>query len=386
MQRLFRFFSSIRLTVVLLACSMLLVFWGTLAQVNLGIHEVQHRFFESFVLIIPLIALEELSWIGFPFPGGYTLGGLLLINLICAHFRYYQPSRKKVGIILIHGGFLLLIVSGFLTSALQQETHMWLEEGEATRFLESTQDNELVFINKSSPGHDTLISIPESLLKTGATFTHEALPFSVTVTHYYPNADIGLRSQNPTTQVNPATHGAGAKMDIVVMPKPISYKDDVPNTATAYVTLSSDEGVIGTWLLSNLMDERFPPQHVVIEGNTFEIALRFKRTYLPYSVELIDFTHDRYPGTQIPRNFSSQIKVIQDATQEVRPALISMNHPLRYEGLTFYQASFAKNDTASMLLVVRNPSWQLPYIAVLIMGLGLVVHFFIQLKHFLKNR
>lgn len=386
MQRLFRFFSSIRLTVVLLACSMLLVFWGTLAQVDLGIHEVQHRFFESFILVIPLIAVEKFRWIGLPFPGGYTVGILLLINLICAHFRYYRPSKKKIGIVFIHGGFVLLIISGFLTSALQQETNMWLEEGEETRFLESSRENELVFINKSHPEQDTVVSIPERLLKEGASFSPDTLPFSVKVTYFYPNADIGLRSQNPTTKPNPATHGAGAKMDIVVMSKAISYKDDEPNTVTAYVELSDKGGVIGTWLTSNLMDERFPPQKVEVDGNTFEIALRFKRTYLPYSIELVDFKHDRYPGTQIPRNFSSQIKVLNETTREVRPALISMNHPLRYEGLTFYQASFAKNDTASMLLVVRNPSWQLPYIAVLIMGLGLLIHFVIQLTHFLKKR
>ena len=386
MQRLFYFFSSVRLTVVLLACSILLVFWGTLAQVDLGIHEVQHRFFESFILIIPLIAVENFRWVGLPFPGGYTVGILLLINLVCAHFRYYRPSKKKIGIVFIHGGFVLLIISGFLTSALQQETNMWLEEGEKTRFLESSRDNELVFINKSHPEQDTVVSISETLLKTGASFSPEALPFSVKIINFYPNADIGLRSQNPTTKPNPATHGAGAKMDIVVMPKAISYKDDEPNTVTAYIELSDKEGVIGTWLASNLMDERFPPQKVAVDGTTFEIALRFKRTYLPYSIELIDFKHDRYPGTQIPRNFSSQIKVLNETTGEVRPALISMNHPLRYEGLTFYQASFAKNDTASMLLVVRNPSWQLPYIAVLIMGLGLLLHFVVQLTHFLKNR
>lgn len=386
MQRLFRFFSSIRLTVALLACSLLLVFWGTLAQVDLGIHEVQRRFFESFVLIIPLVSIEPFRWIGIPFPGGYTLGGLLLINLVCAHFRYYHPSWKKMGIILIHGGLVLLIISGFLTSALQEENNMWLEEGEATRFLESSRENELVLIDKSSPSEDIVVSIPQTLLNTNATFRNKALPFSVRVREYYPNADIGLRSQNPTSRPNPATQGAGAKMDIVVMPRPISYKDDEPNTVTAYVELFDNEGSLGTWLVSNLMDERFPPQKVEVNGKTFEIALRFKRTYLPYAIELIDFKHDRYPGTQIPRNFSSQIKVINETTDETRPALISMNHPLRYEGLTFYQASFAKNDTASMLLVVRNPSWRLPYIAVLIMGLGLLIHFFIQLSHFLKTR
>ena len=37
------------------------------------------------------------------------------------------------------------------------------------------------------------------------------------------------------------------------------------------------------------------------------IAVRLKRHYKPYSLTLHDFTHERYPGTQIPKNFSSLV-------------------------------------------------------------------------------
>ena len=52
-------------------------------------------------------------------------------------------------------------------------------------------------------------------------------------------------------------------------------------------------------------------------------------------------------------------------------ALIYMNHPLRYDGLTFYQASFMPDETATILQVVRNPGWLLPYLSVLMMGVGM---------------
>ena len=58
-----------------------------------------------------------------------------------------------------------------------------------------------------------------------------------------------------------------------------------------------------------------------------------------------------------------------------------MNHPLRYGGLTFYQASFANEDTTSILQVVKNPGWLLPYISVLLMGLGMCFQFGM---HFIK--
>ena len=49
-----------------------------------------------------------------------------------------------------------------------------------------------------------------------------------------------------------------------------------------------------------------------------------------------------------------------------------MNHPLRYGGLTFYQAGFENNDTTSIFQVVRNPVWTLPYISCAMVGLGLL--------------
>ncbi|GAB4272863.1 MAG TPA: ResB protein required for cytochrome C biosynthesis [Opitutae bacterium] len=385
MRQLFCIFSSLRLTVLLLACSVLLVFWGTLAQVDLGIHEVQRRFFESFTIFLPVIPWHG-HWLHFPFPGGYTIGTALLINLACAHFRYFCPSWKKIGIVLIHGGLAALIISGFLTSLLQVESQLWVSEGEKINYSESSRDNELVIIDTSNPEEDTVISIPLSLIKEPGVVEHAALPFQVESLAFFPNADLGLRSQNPNTPPTLATRGAGVKMDIAVMPKPVTYKDNEPNTATAYIKLTDADGEMGTWLVSNMIDERFPAQTFEHGGKTYRIALRFKRYYTPYWIELVDFNHDRYPGTNIPRNFSSQVRIVDPEASEERPVLISMNHPLRYGGLTYYQAAFANSDTTSILQVVKNPSWRLPYFAVLAIGLGLITHFAIHLITFLRKR
>jgi hypothetical protein len=63
-----------------------------------------------------------------------------------------------------------------------------------------------------------------------------------------------------------------------------------------------------------------------------------------------------------------------------------MNNPLRYHGLTFYQAGFENNDRTTILQVVRNPSWQLPYIACALMTLGLLIQFGIHLVGFVGKR
>ena len=139
--------------------------------------------------------------------------------------------------------------------------------------------------------------------------------------------------------------------------------------------------------MSNVLDERFPPQTFDYAGRTYTLALRFKRHYHPFWLELEDFSFDRYPGTEIPRNFSSRVTILNPERSEERQVLISMNHPLRYAGLTFFQASFDElTEKASALMVVRNPGWGLPYVAILLLGVGMLVQFTMHLYLYLQKR
>ncbi len=52
-----------------------------------------------------------------------------------------------------------------------------------------------------------------------------------------------------------------------------------------------------------------------------------------FALTLLDFTHDRYAGTDIPKNFSSRVRLVDPERGENREVLISMNDPLRYRGL-----------------------------------------------------
>ncbi len=114
--------------------------------------------------------------------------------------------------------------------------------------------------------------------------------------------------------------------------------------------------------------------------------MRPRRYDLPYSVTLKKFSHDVYPGTQIPKNFSSLVHLSNPARGEERDVLIYMNQPLRYDGKAFYQASYGKGDTLSILQVVTNPGWMLPYVSCLLITLGLLGHFGITLFNALKAR
>ena len=116
------------------------------------------------------------------------------------------------------------------------------------------------------------------------------------------------------------------------------------------------------------------------------MRLRPTRYYKPYSVTLQKFSHDVYPGTEIPKNFSSRIALADPQREVRRDVLIYMNHPLRYRGETFYQSGFEQGDQASILQVVRNPSFLAPYIACLIVAAGLLIQFGYHLFSFSRRR
>ena len=389
MKSLFQFFSSLKLTVVLLSFSLILIFFGTLDQVQYGIWHTQELYFESFLVVwtfpehAPLG--QHLHWIRIPMPGGYLLGGMLLINLLAAHFNRFKLSWAKCGIFLIHSGLILLLISELMTDILAVESQMPVDEGGTSNYSQGFRENELVFIDRSHPEHDSVHAIPASLLKPGKRINVPNTPLSIRTVRYHGNAEIGRATRgSPAESI--ATRGAAVRMGIIVNPKPETYSEDEINTVTAFVEVIKDEDSLGTWLVSNVMDERFPPQMVDAGDRSFEIALRFTRHYYPFEIELIDFKHEKYPGTEVPFNFSSEVKVTHQDSTKNQKALIYMNHPLRYEGLTFFQASFANQDKTSIFQVVRNPGWLLPYLSVLLMGLGMCVQFGMHFFKFLRKQ
>ena len=143
------------------------------------------------------------------------------------------------------------------------------------------------------------------------------------------------------------------------------------NMTSAYVEFLKDGKSLGVWLLSSALQ----PQPVQIGNEVWQVAMRLRRNYLPFSLTLKEFHHDKYPGTDIPKNFSSLVRLKDTEKGEDRDVLIYMNHPLRYRGRTFFQASFGKGDTLSVFQVVENPGAQLPYWACGIVALGLAWHF-----------
>jgi len=89
---------SLKLTVALFACALVLVFAGTLAQHHLNMLEVKQRYFTSWVALMHFEDLVPYAFVPhenplrgmFPIPGGALVGALLMINLLAAKITRFH--------------------------------------------------------------------------------------------------------------------------------------------------------------------------------------------------------------------------------------------------------------------------------------------------------
>ena len=368
--------ASLKLTIACLVCLMVLVVACTLAQVRMGTLGAVTAYIRSAVV------WWQVPGAGFRlpvFPGGLTVGAVLLLNLVVAQGRRLEASWRKSGLWLVHAGLILLFVGEFVSGARQVEMQLAIEEGETVGFLESPRDLELAVTDVTDPARDQVHGISESLLAHEKLIAVPGTPLSFRVHRYYQNADLARRTG--TEPAGPATAGVGVEL-IARELSPVS-RDDERDLRAIYLEPLADGRSYGTWLVSNALGA---PQSFIHEGRTYTLSLRQRREYLPYSLTLKKFSHDVYPGTDIPKNFSSMVHLSNPARGEERDVLISMNQPLRYAGKAFYQASFGKNDTLSILQVVENPGWLLPYISCILVAAGLILHFALSLGRSLRRR
>jgi hypothetical protein len=264
-----------------------------------------------------------------------------------------------------------------------------MEEGQSKNYSESSLHNELAVIDTTDPELNNVVAIPQHLLSDNAEISDPALPFKIKVNSFY---------QNSTPVVAPGTRSLNFEK------RALATAMDDRNIPAGTFEIVTDEGSKGTFSVSNwLHEDRLvhniadqigsrlnpnfdEPPRFTYKGHSYELVMRPIRYYKPFTLKLEDFTHDVYTGTTVPKNFSSRVQLMNTETKENREVLIYMNNPLRYNGETYYQASFEPGDKVSILQVVRNPSWLTPYLACVMVGAGLLIQFLSHLVAFARKR
>ncbi|MEA3207737.1 MAG: hypothetical protein QOE70_794 [Chthoniobacter sp.] len=382
MNSLWKVLTSLRVTVILLALAILLIFVGTVAQADEGLYQAQQRYFKHWIVIGATMWGHHIPII---LPGGYTLGVGLVVNLAAAHIKRFRWGWSKLGIHLTHLGIVILLVGQLATDMLQVESRMGFREGEAKHFLEHHLNHELVFATDAPDGQEEVVAIPEALVAARGEISHPKLPFVVQVKDYHLNAEVRQRAPMMDKGEPPATQGVGAQATVV--PQPEVRDMDHKNLPAATIEVLEKGASLGTWLVTPFVRT----QELTAGGKTYRVAFRDQRKYLPFSLKLLQATHKKYPGSDTPKDFRSRVLIENPDTKESREVEISMNNPLRYGGLAFFQYQMTKDEMdrgpgSSVLQVVRNPSWLAPYIGCMVVAFGMIWQFLHHLVGFITKR
>ncbi len=188
---------------------------------------------------------------------------------------------------------------------------------------------------------------------------------------------------------NPADRGQGLQYIAQERPEGAGVDTDQKvDLASMVATLKRrDNGAaIGSYLFTTHLVQ---PEWVEVDGKAYQVSLRFKRTYRPYTFRLDKLNVSYYKNTDKPKDYSSYIHLTDPTQHEDRDVRIWMNHPLTYAGETFYQSGVHREPGVGMgttLQVVHNPAWMMPYLSCFMVAGGMLVHFGQNLYRFLERR
>jgi hypothetical protein len=378
--RIYRALASSTLAVALLVLLALVTLFGTLAQAEVGLYVAQQQYFQSLWVVHHLFGVVPL-----PLPGGGLLMILLFVNLFLGGLIRARFSLRQPGMMIAHVGVLYLFVAAFVTYFLAFEGTLTLYEGERGSTAYSYHDWEIE-IEEVGVSLENLHAIPhDSLRKAGRdgvrVFHADDLPFDIAVSNMYVNS-----KPLPAGDDQPSGSVAIDGYYLQELPRSQAGSQNVPG---CLVTVGgSDDGTAGKQAI--LWGHARQPWTYTDGDRTWLIALQRKRWELPFTIQLNTFQHELHPGTSIPRLFCSEVTKIEGGTKEA--VEISMNRPLRHQGVTLFQSSWGPQGARpgarlfSTFAVVSNPSDQWPLYSCLVVCFGMTLHFLQRLIKFLAQR
>lgn len=135
------------------------------------------------------------------------------------------------------------------------------------------------------------------------------------------------------------------------------------------ITLPYKEG-----FLSKNVESSFDSENITLSYGPKEVVT-------PFYLQLNDFKLERYPGSDSPSAYASDITVI-DGNEKI-PYEIFMNNVLDYKGFRFFQASY-DTDEKGTVLSVNHDFWGtfITYLGYILLGIGMFYTFFTKNSRF----
>ncbi|MFQ6609776.1 MAG: cytochrome c biogenesis protein ResB, partial [Fidelibacterota bacterium] len=136
---------------------------------------------------------------------------------------------------------------------------------------------------------------------------------------------------------------------------------------------------------NNLDLKMIEPQTINVNGVDVEVSISKKIMQLPFLLKLNKFRLQRYPGSNSPSSYASDIMLIDKENNIERPYSIFMNNILEYGGFRFYQSSYDPDEQGT-ILSVNHDYWGtlVTYIGYFMLFASLIFSFFTPKTRFAR--
>ncbi|HEV7333910.1 MAG TPA: cytochrome c biogenesis protein CcsA [Flavisolibacter sp.] len=125
-----------------------------------------------------------------------------------------------------------------------------------------------------------------------------------------------------------------------------------------------------------------PGWHSFVHGNqSYAVTYGPKAEVLPFRLHLRKFELERYPGSQSPASYASELQVMD--AEKTFPYRVFMNNVLDYKGYRFYQSSFDNDEKGTILSVNQDrPGTYITYLGYFLLCLGMLLTLFARGSRF----
>lgn len=116
------------------------------------------------------------------------------------------------------------------------------------------------------------------------------------------------------------------------------------------------------------------PEYFSFMGFIMRASYGSKPINLPFSIRLDDFNLERYPGSDNPSGYKSEVTLFDEEKALVENHSIFMNNVLDYQGYRFFQSSYDPDEMGTRLSVNYDaPGTWITYIGYFMLALGFVL-------------
>lgn len=155
-----------------------------------------------------------------------------------------------------------------------------------------------------------------------------------------------------------------------------------PEMATFKVTVDNKSQNIDLFAYASQQGE---VKKLELNGVNIALSLGAKVIDLPFSLKLIDFELERYPGSNSPSSYASDVELTDKSEGiESMPYRIYMNHVLDHRNYRFFQSSYDKDEKGTVLSVNHDPGTLPTYLGYLLLTIGMIWNLFAKNGRFQK--